>query len=92
MHQIIGVTESQPKFRLFFDEVVCNLPSVMLTHGSRPEEGLIANIWMTCASSKCGKVKRWSGLKRFGGAWQNWSMSLTAKRKLLSTFNPCRSG
>lgn len=41
MQQIIGVTELQRKFRLFFDQVVRKRIPVILTRGSRPEAALI---------------------------------------------------
>ena len=41
MHQIIGVTELQRKFRSFFDQVVRKRTPVILTRGSRPEAALI---------------------------------------------------
>jgi len=41
MQQIIGVTELQRKFRLFFDQVVRKHTPVILTRGSRPEAVLI---------------------------------------------------
>ncbi len=42
MQQIIGVTELQRKFRMFFDDVVRKHTPVILTRGSRPEAVLIS--------------------------------------------------
>ena len=42
MQHIIGVTELQRKFRLFFDEVVRERTPLVLTRGSRPEAVLIS--------------------------------------------------
>jgi len=41
MHQIIGVTELQRKFRAFFDDVVRKRTPLVLTRSSRPEAVLI---------------------------------------------------
>ncbi len=41
MHQIVGVTELQRRFRSFFDEVVSKRTPIVLTRGSRPEAALI---------------------------------------------------
>ena len=42
MQHIIGVTELQRRFRLFFDEVVRKRTPLVLTRGSRPEAVLIS--------------------------------------------------
>jgi len=42
MQRIIGVTELQRQFRLFFDEVVRKRTPLVLTRGSRPEAVLIS--------------------------------------------------
>jgi len=42
MQQIIGVTELQRKFRVFFDDVVRKHTPIILTRGSRPEAVLIS--------------------------------------------------
>jgi prevent-host-death family protein len=41
MQKIIGVTELQRKFRLFFEDVVDQRTLLVLTRGSRPEAVLI---------------------------------------------------
>ena len=41
MQDIVGVTELQRKFRLFFERVVEKRISLVLTRGSRPEAVLI---------------------------------------------------
>ena len=41
MHQIVGVTELQRRFRSFFDQVVRKRTPIILTRGSRPEAALI---------------------------------------------------
>lgn len=41
MHQIVGVTELQRRFRSFFDQVVGKRTPIVLTRGSRPEAVLI---------------------------------------------------
>ena len=41
MHQIVGVTELQRRFRSFFDQVVGKRTPIILTRGSRPEAVLI---------------------------------------------------
>jgi prevent-host-death family protein len=41
MHQIVGVTEMQRRFRAFFDQVVRKRQPLVLTRGSRPEAVLI---------------------------------------------------
>ena len=41
MHQIVGVTELQRRFRAFFDDVVRKGTPIVLTRGSRPEAALI---------------------------------------------------
>ena len=41
MHQIVGVTELQRRFRSFFDQVVGKRTPIILTRGSRPEAALI---------------------------------------------------
>jgi len=41
MQKIVGVTELQRKFRLFFDGVVRKRTPLILTRGSRPEAVLI---------------------------------------------------
>lgn len=41
MQKIIGVTELQRKFRLFFEDVVRKRTLLVLTRGSRPEAVLI---------------------------------------------------
>jgi prevent-host-death family protein len=42
MNKIIGVTELQRKFRLFFEDVVSKRTPLILTRGSRPEAVLIS--------------------------------------------------
>ncbi len=41
MQKIIGVTELQRKFRLFFEDVVRRRTPLILTRGSRPEAVLL---------------------------------------------------
>lgn len=41
MQHIVGVTELQRKFRMFFDQVVNQHTPIVLTRGSRPEAVLI---------------------------------------------------
>ena len=41
MHQIIGVTDLQRRFRTILDEVVKNHVPYVLTRGSRPEAAII---------------------------------------------------
>ena len=41
MHQIIGVTDLQRRFRTILDEVVKNHVPYVLTRGSRPESAII---------------------------------------------------
>ncbi len=41
MHQIIGVTDLQRRFRAILDEVVKNHVPYVLTRGSRPEAAII---------------------------------------------------
>ena len=41
MHEIVGVTELQRRFRSFFDQVVKKQTPLILTRGSRPEAALI---------------------------------------------------
>ena len=41
MQEIVGVTELQRQFRLFFDQVARKNTKIVLTRGSRPEAALI---------------------------------------------------